>query len=204
MTSDIVQWPGVPRQSDARDRMIRSAAALFRERGVEGTSFSDVLEHSGAPRGSIYHHFRGGKPQLAEEATRWAGELVMAGIVAALREDDPVGAVAAFAGQWSRALRDSDFAAGCPIVAAALEGDRSPAVRDAAGRAFRSWEDALAGAFRSRGVAPERARSVATLVIAAVEGAIVLARAQRSIRPLERVTGELQAVVTLALEPASP
>src|SRR3712207_8589123 len=51
---------------------------LFRssERGVQGTSFADVLEHSGAPRGSIYHHFGGGKTQLAEEATRWAGEYI--------------------------------------------------------------------------------------------------------------------------------
>ncbi|MDQ2631261.1 MAG: TetR/AcrR family transcriptional regulator, partial [Actinomycetota bacterium] len=76
----------MPRQSDARDRMIRSAATLFRERGVEGTAFADVLEHSSTPRGSVYHHFPGGKQQLAEEATRWAGELMAAGIAASLQD----------------------------------------------------------------------------------------------------------------------
>src|SRR5918999_2590410 len=93
-------------RTDTRERMIRSAAVLFRQRGVEGTAFSDVLAHSGAPRGSIYHHFPGGKAQLAEEATRYAGELIAAGLAAALREDDPVAATGQFVEAWSAVLRD--------------------------------------------------------------------------------------------------
>src|SRR5207245_307823 len=62
----------MPRKSEARQKMIESAALLFRERGIHGTSFADVLAHSGAPRGSVYHHFSGGKTQLAEETIRWA------------------------------------------------------------------------------------------------------------------------------------
>src|SRR5437868_12985261 len=100
----------MPRTSDAGQKMIESAAVLFRERGVLGTSFSDVVEHSGAPRGSIYHHFQGGKTQLAEEATRWAGEFIVAGAVAALADDDPVRAIEVFREQWTRLLRRSDFA----------------------------------------------------------------------------------------------
>src|SRR5881409_2117240 len=80
----------MPPRSDARDRMIQSAALLFREHGVRGTAFADVLEHSGAPRGSVYHHFPGGKRQLAEETTQYAGEYIAAGIVRALHDDDPV------------------------------------------------------------------------------------------------------------------
>src|SRR3954471_15468014 len=108
----------MPRESDARRRMIESAAVLFRERGVQGTSFSDVLAHSGAPRGSIYHPFQGGKRQLAEEATRWAGECIVAGAVAALADDDPVRAIDTFRRQWTKTLHGSDFSAGCVIVAA--------------------------------------------------------------------------------------
>src|SRR3954454_7183133 len=126
----------MPRESDARQRMIESAAVLFRERGVQGTSFSDVIAHSGAPRGSIYHHFEGGKTQLAEEATQWAGEFIIAGTVAALAEKDPAAAIDAFRRWWSSLLRQSDYSAGCVIVAATLEGDREPTVRDAAGTAF--------------------------------------------------------------------
>jgi AcrR family transcriptional regulator len=179
--------------------MIESAALLFRERGIQGTSFADVVEHSGAPRGSIYHHFNGGKTQLAEETTRWAGELIVAGTVAALDEQEPVEAVDAVCKRWAAIVRASDFSAGCPIVAATLEGEREPAVRDVAGEVFRSWEDAFAAAFRRHGLAAARARSIATLLIASVEGGIVLARAQHSTRPLERVAAELRDTVARAL-----
>ena len=106
----------MPRQSNARQKMIESAAVLFRERGVRNTSFSDVLAHSGAPRGSIYHHFRGGKTQLATEATQWAGEFIVAGTVAALAEGDPVAAIDTFRRWWTKILRGSDYGAGCVIV----------------------------------------------------------------------------------------
>ena len=129
----------MPRQSDARQRMIESAATLFREQGIEGTSFSDVLAHSGAPRGSIYHHFPDGKTQLAAEATQWAGEYILASTIAALAESDPVGAIEASRRWWTRVLRDSDYQAGCVIVAATLEGEREPSVRAAAAHAFAKW-----------------------------------------------------------------
>lgn len=179
--------------------MIESAALLFRERGVDGTSFSDVLEHSGAPRGSVYHHFAGGKTQLAEETIRWAGDFMIAGTAATLRENDPVAAIGVLRRQWTHVLRSTDYAAGCTIVAGALEGEHEPTVRDAAGAVFREWEDVLAGALRERGVPAARARSLATLLLASIEGAIVLSRAQRSTRPLGRVASELERQVAAAL-----
>jgi AcrR family transcriptional regulator len=190
----------MPRRTDARQKMIESAAVLFREHGVHGTSFSDVLAHSGAPRGSIYHHFRGGKTQLAEETTRWAGEYILAATVAVLNQSDTVGAIDAFR-RWSTdILRDSDYAAGCVIVAATLEGEREPTVRDAAAEAFAKWEKVLADALRERGVPTARSRSVATLLVAAIEGAIVLSRAQRTTKPLECVCRELTIVVADVLD----
>jgi AcrR family transcriptional regulator len=180
---------------DPRERMIQSAALLFRRQGIEGTSFSDVLAHSRAPRGSIYHHFPGGKAELAEEATRYAGDFIASGLVAALGDDDPVAAIQAFTASWLDVLRRGGFTAGCPVVAAAVEGDRTPGARDAAGDAFGRWEDLIAGAVERRGIARDRARSVATLVIAAIEGGIVVARAQRSTQPLERVAGEVEQLV---------
>jgi AcrR family transcriptional regulator len=179
--------------------MIESAALLMRERGVEATSFSEVLSHSGAPRGSIYHHFPAGKAQLVEEATRYAGDFIAAGLASALAEDDPVRAVHVFASTWRQVLRGSDFAAGCPVVAATLEGERAPRVREAAGAAFSRWQDLLATAIEDHGPSRNRARSLATLAIAAIEGAIVLARAQRSNVPLEHVTEELERLIADAI-----
>lgn len=195
MTRVIMTWMAAP----PRQRMIRSAALLMRERGVEGTSFSDVLEHSGAPRGSIYHHFPGGKSQLVEEATRYAGDFIASGLAAALAGDDPRAAIRVFADGWLAILRDSDFSAGCPVVAAAVEGDRTPEARRAAAAAFDRWQSLLTEAIEGRGVTAERAAGLATLAVAAIEGAVVLARAQRSTVPLERVCRELETLVERVL-----
>ena len=192
----------VPTTSEARRRMIRSAAVLFRSKGVDGTAFSDVIAHSGAPRGSIYHHFPGGKSELAEEATRYAGEYIAAALAAALAEDDPVATLTGFATAVGQGLESTGFQEGCPVVAAALEGPRMPGASAAAGEAIRSWEDLLAASFGRNGVAAERARSVATMIVASIEGAIVLARAQGSAEPLDRVGAELETLARAALDEA--
>jgi AcrR family transcriptional regulator len=179
--------------------MIASAALLMRERGVEATSFSDVIARAPAPRGSIYHHFPGGKAELIEEATRYAGDVIAAGLAAALGDEEPDAALRLFATTWREVIRESDFSAGCPVVAATLEGERNPEARAAAAAAFSGWVDLLATALEGRGVDRERARSLATLCIAAIEGAIVLARADRSAAPLERVTDELEGLISDAL-----
>ncbi len=186
--------------TDSRQKMIETAALVMRERGVEATSFSEVVARSGAPRGSIYHHFPGGKAQLIAEATRYAGDFSAAGLIAALGEDDPVAAVRAFTAGWLTLLRRSDFGAGCPVVAAALEGDRTPGAREAAAAAFVRWESLLTDAIAAHTPSAERAQALATLIIAAIEGAVVLSRAARSTAPLERVSSEMQALLIGALE----
>jgi TetR/AcrR family transcriptional repressor of lmrAB and yxaGH operons len=175
-----------------RERMINSALVLMGEQGIEATSFSQVLEHSGAPRGSIYHHFPGGKAQLIEEATRYAGDIVVKLLTEAVEaHDDPIAAVDAVVGFWRTVQYDSDFAAGCPVVAATLEDSRSAAAREAAA-AFERWEQLYVDILGRAGVPEERAHSLASIAISAVEGAVILARAQRSNAPLERVADELR------------
>src|SRR4051794_13984394 len=181
--------------------MIQSAALLMRERGVEATSFSDVLEHSGAPRGSIYHHFPGGKAQLVEEATRYAGEFIGRAAAKARERDggDPLATLNMNARFWKKVLGDSGFAAGCPIVAGTLEGDRTPGARDAAGEVFRQWQRTYAESLIGAGVERERARSLAAIVISGIEGAVILCRAERSMKPLDRTLRELRTLVEAAL-----
>ena len=176
-----------------RERMIQSALVLMGEHGVEATSFSQVIERSGAPRGSIYHHFPGGKEQLITEATRYAGDAVANLMTEAVEQhDDPVAAVDAIIGFWRTVLYDSDFAAGCPVIAATLESDHSPAARDAAREAFERWEQIYTEMLTRAGVREERALSLGSTAISAVEGAVILSRAQHSNGPLERVVEELR------------
>ena len=168
-----------------RERMIQSALILMGERGIEGTSFSQVIEHSGAPRGSIYHHFPGGKAQLVEEATRYAGDAVVQLLGSTVeRADDPVAAVEAVIGFWRTLLYNSDFAAGCPVLAATLEGDHSPGARAAAREVFKDWEGLYADLLMNAGLPEERARSLGSIAISAVEGVVIRSRAEHSNAPL--------------------
>ena|SRR5947209_8951709 len=182
-----------------RDRMIESAAVLMREQGVEGTSFSDVVVASGAPRGSIYHYFPRGKAQLIEEATRYGTDFVIARLSAALEKADTAAAVRTFGEFYGQVLRDSDFGAGCPVLAAALEGERSADARDAAGRGFEEWERLIAQGLTRDGVARKQAAQLATLIVSSLEGAVVLSRAQRSGAPLERVLDQIEALIVGAV-----
>jgi AcrR family transcriptional regulator len=181
--------------SEARQRMIESAAMLIRESGVAATSFSDVVNASGAPRGSIYHYFPRGKQQLVEEATQFGTDFVLARLAAGIERADTAAAVRTFGRFYLQILRDSDFTAGCPVLAAALEGERAPGAREAAGRGFGEWEQTLAQGLRRDGVPEQDAVSLATLIVSSLEGAIVLCRAQRRADPLERVLDRIELLI---------
>ncbi len=187
-----------PIEHDARTRMIASAAALFREQGYSGTGFRDVIEHSGAPRGSIYHHFPGGKAELAESAVRHASDVTAAQIDRAVAAGDAVQAVQLFVAGWRRRLERSDFRAGCPVVAVAVEAHDSPALDQAAAAAFDRWEEQLARALRRGGVSRTRAPRLAALIVSAIEGAVVQCRAAHSTQPLDDVARELAAAIAAA------
>ncbi|MCE7009173.1 TetR/AcrR family transcriptional regulator [Kibdelosporangium philippinense] len=174
--------------SDVRKAMVRSAVTLFRERGIAGTSLADIIEHSGAPRGSIYHHFPGGKNQIAAEATAWAGELMnrMIGKFG----DDPIALTHALFEFWRGELT-KNFQTSCPIVAAALGAAESAGAYQAAGDVFGKWTRTIADSLVKRGVSAERAASAATLLISASAGATVLARAQQHTQALDQVEREM-------------
>ncbi|MFR9788626.1 TetR/AcrR family transcriptional regulator [Streptomyces sp. MB22_4] len=189
-----------PRKSDSRDRMVLSAAALLREYGASGTSVDKVLAHSGAPRGSVYHHFPGGRAQLVDEAVALAGDFVARLFDAAARAGDPVAAVDAFFALWRDQLVGSDFRAGCPIVAVAVEtNDDAPQLARSAAAVFGRWQEALAALLVRHGLTEERGRRLGAFVIAAAEGAVIMCRAERSTAPLEAAAAEIHELLVHAL-----
>jgi AcrR family transcriptional regulator len=182
--------------ASSRDRMIVSTALLVRERGARATSLDDVLEHSGAPRCSIYHHFPGGRDQLLREATAYAGEYVARRLE---RADDPLAALDDLYAEYASNLRESDFRAGCPVVAVAVEG---PGLRDEAAAAFERWREAIARGLVEAGVDAARADELALLTISTFEGGIILARAYRDLAPLDNAYREIRERVQGELAPA--
>ena len=180
--------------SDSKDRMIRSAYALFRERGYSGTGFREINARSGVARGAIYHHFPGGKNELAEDVIRLAGNEVSGALEVVAQQADAVSTLEAFVAGWIHHVREHDFNAGCSIAAIVAESQHdAPHLADAAAEAFGRWRAILAESLRRGGASAARARRLATLAVAGVEGAVMLCRAERSTRPLEDVRRELRA-----------
>ncbi|HEX4904769.1 MAG TPA: TetR/AcrR family transcriptional regulator [Acidimicrobiales bacterium] len=171
--------------------MTRHAIALLQERGVNGVTIDAVLAASAAPRGSVYHHFPGGRAELVHEAARASAttmtDFIRHGAQAPLQRliDD-------FVDLWRQALLRSDFRAGCPIASLIAEtADELRASVDLAARTFDEWIDLLRDAQIAQGCDPDEATGRSVLTVAAVEGAITLCRARRSIDPLELVAAQL-------------
>ena len=204
MMQVIVATERASQKPSSRDRMVASAAMLIREKGLTGTSFGDVIDHSGAPRGSIYHHFPGGKTQLVEDAVRYAGEYIVGTIDRAAEDGDPVKVLRAFTAAWRRVLEDSDFRAGCPVVAVAVEAHEDESTLTGRRvRRFARWHESLVELLRARSVPEARSRRLATTMVAAIEGAVVLCRATRSVQPLNDVGRELETLLDEALASAA-
>ncbi|MFI6169799.1 TetR/AcrR family transcriptional regulator [Nocardia sp. NPDC051052] len=185
-----------PRPGDARRRMVEGAVESLRVHGASATSVDRVLSTTGAPRGSVYHHFPGGRTELINDAVVTAGTLMSEFIERLTADSDPVTALDQFATMWRRTLLDSEFRAGCPVFAVAVEtNDDAPEFARAAADAFARWERALSEMLVRDGISEVRARSLATLTVAAFEGAIALCRARRDITPLDNVVGELRDLI---------
>ncbi|MEY9212529.1 TetR/AcrR family transcriptional regulator [Thermobifida halotolerans] len=181
----------------SRQRIVAGAADMIRRRGLAATSVRELAAHAGTPLGSTYHYFPGGKQQLAAEAVRFAADAVTAVLEKELRAG-PVAGLRAFLAWWRRTLVDSDYRAGCPVLAVAVEeppADGTPQALAAAAEAFAVWEDVLARALRAHGTDAAEAAQSATLVVAAVEGAVALCRARRDTAPLDAVAARLEALL---------
>ncbi|WP_265584261.1 TetR/AcrR family transcriptional regulator [Streptomyces acidicola] len=184
----------------SRERMVLSAVESLREYGASATSIDRVLAHSGAPRGSVYHHFPGGRAQLIEEAVALAGDFIAGLIDAALQTDDPVQAIDGVFALWRDRLVRSDFRTGCPVVAVAVEtNDDAPQLARSAATVFARWQQALAVLFLRHGLTEERSRRLAAFVIAALEGAVIMCRAEQSTAPLEAAATEIHDLLVHAL-----
>ena len=175
--------------SGVRERMVSGAVRLLAQGGLHATSFSNLLAATDAPRGSIYHHFPGGKDELVAAAIAATEQHALDQL------QQQVGATAvqvtqSFLDAWRALLVHSNFDVGCALVAVTVAAD-TEAVRVRAADAFRAWHYNLFPALAAGGLADDDARAAATLLLAASEGAVVICRAQRDIRPFEVVAEQL-------------
>ncbi len=178
--------------SDARRKMIESAVTLLATRGLQGTAFSDVLARSGAPRGSIYHHFPDGKEQLVEAAVALAGDRALS-VLDVVDGQPPKAVTAVVLDFWREILVRSGLRAGCAVLAVTVAAD-SPELLINAGSVFRAWRSRLAELYVAGGMSVDEATRLAATVIAASEGAVVVSRAEQNLDPFELVASQLLAL----------
>lgn len=190
MTRVIVKSNGVSMASDVRAKMVAGAALLLAKHGLQGTSFSEVLELTGAPRGSVYHHFPLGKDQLIGEAVDYTGS----NVIASLNEKE--GSTAAeitdyFLSLWRSVLTRSHLSAGCAVLAVTIASD-SAELQEHTATVFRTWRLRLAELLAVGGLDPVESSRFAAILIASSEGAVVLSRAEQSLEPFDLVADQLR------------
>ena len=180
-----------------RERIIDAAAELLRERGYHGTGLNTIVQRAGAPKGSLYFHFPGGKEEICVAAMRTAGDAWQQEILAIVHDAPNLAAgVDAVCSLVARRLETTNFGHGCPVATVALE---SAATNDALHRActsvYQTWQTEVEALLIEAGVAESLAPALATTMIAAVEGAILLAKAHRNSEPLSRIATLLSSVL---------
>jgi AcrR family transcriptional regulator len=186
--------------AETRERIVQRSAELFRRQGFAGTGVKQIVAEASAPFGSLYHFFPGGKEQLGEEVIRSSGAIYGQLIEAFYRPGkDPVAATRNFFAAAAASVREADYADACPIATVALEvSSTSEPMRQACADVFDGWVEGVAGRLGECGLSRKRSRALAFELIAALEGAFVLARALRSTEPIE-VAG---AAVTVSVREA--
>ena len=184
-----------------RDRLVAAMLDALRTRGYHGVGLAELLTAAQAPKGVLYHHFPGGKAELAVRAI----ESVVAKLGADLdkvlhRTADPVDALGAWMGSAQRVLAGSGFASGCPLATIALESTPDDdAIRAALAEGFASIRTRLADALAGAGMAQAQARGAAALIVSAYEGALLQARVAGSVQAMRDTSEALIGLLRLAL-----
>ena len=174
---------------DSKEQMIEGAIQLLATKGLQATSFSEVLALTGAPRGSIYHHFPKGKNELIAAAIDLSCQRTLQ-LLETKRGESAVAITEFFLELWRKLLVHSQFRAGCSVLAVTIAAD-SEDLRQKTASIFEAWQKKLTELYIQAGVDPEIASDFSYELISASEGAVVIARAQKSLAPFEAVAKRL-------------
>src|SRR3954447_6771418 len=198
--------PTESKRRDGRALLLNGARQLLAEKVYAGMELRDVAERGKAPRGSIYHHFPGGKVQLAREAAELEGATIRDTIESSLEQRGLKQTLAMFGDVFRRRVANYPERIGCPVAAVALARPEDPELAAVATAAFQSWERPIAAALRDEGVSARDAEAFAGLVVSTVEGALLRMRAAGSQEPLDSAIDGLGQALDRLLEgsPASP
>nr|WP_295786452.1 TetR/AcrR family transcriptional regulator [Rhodoferax sp.] len=188
-----------------RDRLIAAMQGALQNKGYHGVGLKELLEVAKAPKGVLYHHFPGGKAELAVASI----EVVVAQLSTGLdkltkRNADVVQALEAWMGSAQRALAISGYERGCPLATIALEsGPDDIAIRQALAKGFAAIRERLGRTLQHAGIEATRAHNLAALTVSAYEGALVQSRVAGNVDAMQATSQALLDLVRLSL-PTAP
>jgi TetR/AcrR family transcriptional repressor of lmrAB and yxaGH operons len=169
-----------------RDTLVRTAMRLFRRQGYASTGLQQILAESGAPKGSLYYYFPGGKEALGEAAVVMAGGMIaemLSGL--AKKHKAPKRFLRGYCKVMADWMEESDYRSGCPVATTLLETvPESTSIAAACGEAIDSWVSIIAGVYKADGMKARHAREKAESIVAAMEGALILSRVRQSSTPI--------------------
>lgn len=186
---------------EARLRLVATAADMLRRRGMNATSIRELAKAANAPLGSTYHYFPDGKRQVITEAIQFAGDKISSMLETALKQGAKSG-LQSFLHVWRDVIESTNFNAGCPVIAAAMEeatNDDIDAAREAAATVFNKWQKLISETLITEGIKRKQANALATMIIASTEGALAMCRATKDIKPFDQVTEQLHLLLDIAL-----
>lgn len=177
---------------NGRAVIVKTATRLFRRRGYEGVGLNELVEASGAPKGSLYHYFPAGKAQIGAAAVSAGGAAATAVLNGLLEVMSPAGAVERYGEMLAKGMEQSGFRDGCPVATIVLEtAPQTPEIAEAGREVFNEWRLSFRDALVRSGVGGERARSLAALAVSAFEGALILARVDGSSAAITQTAAEV-------------
>jgi TetR/AcrR family transcriptional repressor of lmrAB and yxaGH operons len=177
----------MPNARQHKENLVRTAMRLFRRQGYAATGLQQILAESGAPKGSLYHYFPGGKEELGEAAVVLAGRLVeeMLAELAERHPADPAAFVAGYCKVMAGWMKESGFESGCPIATTLLETvPESPTMTATGRKVLDGWIETIAHVYAASGAQKREAKARAQLLVSTMEGALIQARVRGSARPI--------------------
>jgi AcrR family transcriptional regulator len=189
---------------DTRERLVEVSAVLLQRQGLTATGIKQILAEADAPFSSLYHHFPGGKDELAAAAIRVAGARYQALVEAVWDQaPDAVSSVTAVFDGAAATLESTDFAVACPIATVALEvASTNERLRETTAEVFEAWIAAGTARFEAEGIPPSEARGLAIIVVSLLEGAFILSQSLKSTEPVHAAGATAVAAVRSALDPS--